>query len=293
MINVCSMCGKVRKLTLEHIIPQSLGSPLEKRIYCNDCNSNLGHELDAELAERFGLYATLLKVKRKRGKNQEIIIVDEESDLRLKFNGDRFCRLDPIVKTKKNKDGKIEEVEVVARSPNERDHIFMALARKHNFDISIVVSDEVEYPPPTNLRDLVFEGEIIYRAIAKIAYGFASWKLPTTLILSDSFESIRRYIKGRSSEKLVSANYMHTDFMTDNQRPLHKVYISFNRASGIIVGYVALFGVFRYTVLLSDSFNSYIEWPGIDYTFNPVTQREVPANLIFKSIRPVNPSFQI
>lgn len=277
------MCGKVSELNLEHIIPQCLGSPLEKRIYCIECNSTLGHELDVELAERFGRYATLLKVKRKRGQNQEIVIEDEESDLRVKFNGDRFCRVDPVVTKKKNKEGKIEEVEVLARSAKERDEIFKNLAKKHDFDIALVVSDEVEYPPPSTIHDLILGGELIHRAIAKIAYGFASWKLPVSVILSDSFEKIRKYVKGKNSEKLVSANYEHTDFMTDNQRPLHKVHISFNRSSGMVVGYVALFGVFRYTVLLSDSFHSDVEWPGIDYTFNPVSQRAVPANLVFRA----------
>lgn len=277
------MCGKIRKLNLEHIIPQCLGSPLEKRIYCVECNSNLGHELDVEIAERFGRYATLLKVKRKRGKNQEVIIEDDKSNLRVKFNGDRFCRVDPAVTKKKNKEGKIEEVEVLARSAKERDKIFRSLAKKHNFDLALVVSDEVEYPPPSTVNDLVLGGDTIYRAIAKIAYGFASWKLPRSVILSDSFKSIREYIKGTHSEKLVSANYEHTDFMTDNHRPLHKVYISFDRSKGTVVGYVALFGAFRYTVLLSDSFRSEIEWPGIDYTFNPVSQREVPANLVFRA----------
>ncbi len=151
MIDTCSMCGKVRELNLEHIIPQCLGSPLEKRIYCVECNSKLGHELDVEISERFGRYATLLKVNRKRGENQEIIIEDEESDLRIKFNGDRFCRVDPVVTKKKNAKGKIEEVEVLARSAKERDKIFRGLAKKHNFDLALVVSDEVEYPPPSTV----------------------------------------------------------------------------------------------------------------------------------------------
>ncbi len=283
MIDACSMCSKIRELNLEHIIPQCLGSPLEKRIYCIQCNSTLGHELDVEISDRFGRYATLLKVKRKRGENQEIVIEDEETDMRLKFNGDRFCRVDPVVTKKKNKEGKIEEVEVLARSAVERDKIFMGLAKKHNFDLAFVVSDEVEYPPPSTVHDLVLGGDTLYRAIAKIAYGFASWKLPRSVILSASFKSIREYVIGNNSEKLVSVNYEHTDFMTDNHRPLHKVYISFDRSRDIVVGYVTLFGVFRYTVLLSDSFRSDIEWPGIDYTFNPVSQMEVPANLVFRA----------
>ena len=57
MIDICSMCGKVRELNLEHIIPQSLGGTLEVKIYCTECNSELGRELDSELAKYLGRYS--------------------------------------------------------------------------------------------------------------------------------------------------------------------------------------------------------------------------------------------
>jgi hypothetical protein len=276
------MCGKVRELNLEHIIPQCLGSILEKRIYCIECNSNLGHELDTEVASYFGRYATMLKVKRKRGENQPFIIEDENTGLRLKFDGEKIYRVDPVVTKKNNEDGKIEEVEIIARSAEEREKIFKGIAKKHNINLALLVSDEVNHPPASTVHKFILGNEVLYRAIAKIAYGFASWKLPRGLVYSHSFFNIREYIKGKTKERLVSANYVHTDFMVDNHRPLHKIHISFDRGKSLVVAYVALFGTFRYTVLLSDIYRSDIEWPGIDYTFNPVSQKMVPANLIFK-----------
>ena len=71
--------------------------------------------------------------------------------------------------------------------------------------------------------------------------------------------------------------------MTDNTRPLHKIHISLNRNDKLVVGYVALFGIFRFTVLLSDSFKSQIEWPGLDYTFDPVRRQEIFCREFFRA----------
>jgi len=283
MIDTCSMCGKLRELNLEHIIPQCLGGVLKKYIYCVECNSNLGQELDTEVSVRLGRYATLLNVKRARGENKPFTIEDENTGLNLKFDGKKFCRVDPVVTKKINKEGKLQGVEVIARSADERKKIFKGLAKKYNFDLALVVSDEVNHPPPSTVHEFVLGGEILYRAIAKVAFGFAAWKLPTEVITSNPFLRIRKYIRGEMKERLASANYAHTDFMVDNLRPLHKVHISFDRRIGLVIGYVALFGTFRYTVLLSDNYESDIEWPGIDYTFNPVSNREVQGNLIFRA----------
>jgi HNH endonuclease len=41
----CSICLEPKPLTLEHIIPESIGGTLQAEIQCVDCNSNLGSEL--------------------------------------------------------------------------------------------------------------------------------------------------------------------------------------------------------------------------------------------------------
>ena len=73
-------------------------------------------------------------------------------------------------------------------------------------------------------------------------------------MLSDSFSRMRKYLLGENEDKLVSANYIDTRFMSDNIRPLHKIHLGFNRSENIIIGFVAIFGVFKYTVLISDNY---------------------------------------
>ncbi len=283
MNDTCFICCKRNNLNLEHIIPQCLGGVLKKRIYCTKCNSKLGRDVDIELAKNFGRYATLLNIGRERGINQPFKLVDENTGLSVKFDGTQFRRDKPVVNMTKSTDGKLEGVEIIARSEEELNEIFSKIAKKYNIDLSLVVFDQLEHEPPSSSHEFYLDNDSIHKAIAKIVYGFACWKLPKEIILSSSFDKIRSYLKNDLIEKLVSSNYddQYTGFMIDNLRPLHKIHLSINRSKKIIVGYVALFGTFRYTVLLSDTFESQIDWPAIDYTYNPVTQREVPANLNF------------
>jgi hypothetical protein len=64
----CFACKETRLLTEEHIIPQSIGGRLTAFLYCEDCNSNFGRTLDAGMSEAFGHIATMLSIKRERGK---------------------------------------------------------------------------------------------------------------------------------------------------------------------------------------------------------------------------------
>jgi len=119
------------------------------------------------------------------------------------------------------------------------------------------------------------------RAVAKIAYGFLCCKIPSSTISSSSFEPIRNYVCLDEGPDLSAPNLADTKFMVDGLRPLHKVHIHFDVKRKLTVGYVSIFGAFRYTVLLSDSFVPIISYPDFDYTVDPIRGKEVPINNLF------------
>lgn len=45
----------------------------------------------------------------------------------------------------------------------------------------------------------------------------------------------------------------------------------------------AFFGTFRYSALLSKTFKSSLDWPGLDHTIDPVTSRYITGNPNFKA----------
>ena len=84
----------------------------------------MGQEVDIELAKNYGRYATLMNVGRERGENQPFTVIDENTGLALKFDGKQFSREKPEINMNKNPDGKLEGVEITARSEKELNEIF-------------------------------------------------------------------------------------------------------------------------------------------------------------------------
>lgn len=283
MNGTCYLCRRMGELSSEHIIPQCLGGVVSERLYCARCNSTSGHEIDAELAKQFGRYATLLGIRRERGRNQPTSVVCEDSGLRLTFDGKTLARETPVVRIDKDDAGRVLAFEIAGRSREECESILGGICRKYSIDPALAKSERIEQPAQEVSDEIVIDNQAIRRAIAKIAYGFASSRLPAKLILAESFSPIRDFVLGKAEVSLASPNFVHGEFMLDNTRPLHKVHISLNRRDRLVAGYVALFGTFRYTVLLSGSLNSEVEWPAIDYTYDPVSQRDVPMNLNFRA----------
>lgn len=277
MEGICYLCKENKDLTMEHIIPQAIGGFLKSSIYCSSCNKNLGREVDSVLVSSFSRYATLLNVRRERGEHQPFTVADEECGFELEFRNGLFRRKSPVVgEQRKDSEGNILSGAVDAGSESKLSEILTGLCSKHGIDLDSLKLESSERPPPSGEVDLVLTGDNLYRAIAKIAYSFACIKLPADTVLSSSFDGIRGYIKGNNKSKFVSLNYESTGFMTDNNRPLNKIHLAFNRLDGIVIGYVAIFGTFRYTILIGEHVISNLEWPAVDHTSDPVRRQEVP-----------------
>lgn len=280
--DICFCCCQSKKLSEEHIIPQALGGRLVARIYCDGCNNEFGKGIDAELIKNIGFFGTALGVKRVRGKSQPYNVTLTKDGTKLTFDGKEFKRKKPVVKIEKNGE-KIKYVDIRARSESEVKKIFSNIKKKYD------LPDETNYfkenhPGPTDTStEFVFDNENIRRCVAKTAYGLLCIKLPAPLVLSSAFDEIRNYIRHGAAKDMATANYSHTAFMTDNIRPLHKIHISMNRRKNLVTGFICFFGTFRYTVLLSRSFNSPLDWAGLHHTIDPVTSKYVVGNPMFRA----------
>ena len=285
--DTCFACKKNSKLTDEHIIPQAIGGKLKIKIYCEACNSEFGSSIDNEISNRFGFLATILDVKRDRGSLQPFDVQELTNKINLEFDGQKLIRKTPIVMIQADKERKLLKfADVIARSKKELMNIIKSIKKKYNIAEEFEVSDN-KHPGPTDVKhELIFDNKLIRRAVTKMAYSFMCYKIPPEITLSDSFANVRQYFIVGDCSDLACANFTHTQFMTDYTRPLHKIQIALNRLDNSVVGYVMLFGIFRYTVLLSDNYISRFEWPCLDYTFDPVRQEEVMGNPNFRH-RPI------
>ena len=279
----CFACEKPCVLTEEHVIPQALGGRLKANLYCKSCNGNLGRGIDSETAKQFGRFATILKIKRERGNPQPLEVVDIDKEIKLVFDGETLSKKDPKVKIELESDGeKLKSADITARTQNELKKIRSSLEEKYELTGESKTFQEINSEPTVAYHEFAIDNTLIRRAVTKIAYSLLCIKVPN-IIFSHDFKKVRAYIKKATGPDLACLNFPHTQFMTENTRPLHKIHISLNRNDKLVVGYVSLFGIFRFTVLLSDSFKSQFEWPGLDYTFDPVRRQEIFCREFFRA----------
>jgi hypothetical protein len=270
---------------MEHIIPQAIGGRLQARLYCKECNGAFGETLDNEISKQFGWVGTILNIKRERGKVQPYEVTDVKSGAKLLCDGKELKRKDPIVKVVSNDGKKLDSADVTARTEKELKTICASIQGRYDVPNGIKTF-QYESPGPTDTEHIVMiDNSLLRRAVSKIAYGFLCIKLPKNIVFSSSFDAVRLYIREPINTNLASANYRSTGFMTDYVRPIHKIHVAFSRSQGILIGFISIFGIYRFTILLSEGFKSGLEWPDLDYTFDPVRQKEVLGNDNFRAPR--------
>jgi hypothetical protein len=280
---ICLICKKPRKLTLEHIIPQSIGGRLKEKIYCKTCNETMGHELDDEIANQFGWVGTLLNIKRARGKTQPYNVKDVKSGTTLVFDGKQLTRKKPIINITSADVQKLDSADITARTEKELKEICTSIQKKYKLSENMQTFKDV-HPSPTDAeREIEIDNALLRRAVSKIAYGLLCIKLPKNMMLSSSFDAIRTYMAKGGDNFLAHANFVDTKFMTDHVRPLHKIHVTLNRREKLIVGFVSLFGIYRFTVLIAEGYQSLLEWPGLDYTYDPVRGEELIGRENFRA----------
>lgn len=287
-IGMCFACTKNRKLTKEHIIPQAIGGRLKAKLYCKKCNSEFGRQLDNEISNNFVQFAIILNIKiegKRKGRRftQPLEVEDLETKTKLVYDGQDLIRKDPIVEIEKESDGKtLKSANVYARSEKERKKIIGSIKKKFKTSGKSKSFQEYHPGPRDTKYNMMFDTKLLRRAVTKIAYSFICHKLPRCVVFSDSFNEVRSYITTGDGSDLACANFAHTQFMSDYIRPLHKICVSLNRQDNLVIGYIMLFGIYRYTILLSRNYKSSLDWPGLDYTFDPVTSKEVPVRSNFR-----------
>jgi hypothetical protein len=267
---------------VEHVIPQAIGGRLKAKLYCKECNEEFGNSIDDEISKQFGWIGTLLNIKRERSKAQPYEVNELKSGTTFLLDGKSMKRKSPVVKVVSKDGNKLDFADVTARSEKELKRICTSIQKRYNIPGDMKTFQDVHEGPTEAERIMMIDNALLRRAVSKIAYGFTCIKLPESVIFSSAFEAVRKYINASDKPALACANYVHTKFMTDYVRPIHKIHVALNRNRGLLVSYVSLFGIYRFTVLLAENFKSELEWPDLDYTFDPVRREQVVGNENFR-----------
>jgi hypothetical protein len=278
-VGYCCGCLRSKQLTQDHIIPQSIGGKLTVPL-CLDCHTNI-YAIDAELAKHLHQFAALLNVKRERKGHKPFRVRQVSTGDEFDINSNSGRRARPIVNTIKFDNNGRPIPDVKARSKEELITILKGIERKYG-----EFAHEVELrTEPISLGMIEYEntigGRLFMRSVAKSAYLLLASRVSDDKVASKSFDLIREFIFDDKGVSLTSFNFVHTQFMSKSRRPLHGIAIHFDSKKRNIIGYVQLFGIFRFSVLIAQSVPWAIDMADLKYCSNPVNGDEVPLKLLF------------
>jgi hypothetical protein len=216
----------------------------------------------------------LLDVKRERKKHKPFRVQQVSTGDEFDIDATSARRARPIVRFKFDSNGR-RVPDVTAPSKKELMIVLRGFERKYGSLYRLEIRTErfslgvIEY-------DNTVGGRLFMRSVAKAAYLLLASRIPKEKTSASAFDSIREFIFEDKGISLASFNFVHTTFMSKNSRPLHGIAIHFDSERRNIVGYVQLFGIFRFSVLVARTVPWEIDMADLKYCFDPVHGYEVP-----------------
>ena len=297
---ICSESISERNDSREHLILNALGGRRSIRGFmCQDCNSRTGTEWDAPLVSQLGPFCVLLDINRSRGHVQptdldmiqtswfdfvSTLLRDPSRALR-QGNVERARvypdgRVEPAKPTFSSKKvGSTQHIHMTARSVREMNQRLEDLKRKYpqltsdDAVIDVSESESRDYVLGWNLPHWTHnDGRVITKAACALAVDAG--------MHPQHCDKASDFIRGDG--KPCFSHFYDFDPILSRVAgmPLHVVHVSGDPKRGQLLGYVELFGCFRFGVCLSTAYLG--EAMVATYAIDPTTGEEVDVDVDFR-----------
>ncbi len=236
----------------EHIIPEGIGGIISSRdILCKKCNEDFGKTIDASLVN--SLRPILVKLGIGNVDNFNATTSLTQSPLRIHMDGSSSV----LTLQVKLEDDKIN---ISAPTKDRLYHEIRKTLKERNLPLSI--ADEVIKNAQQVAKPLVEKYEFdfllsddIFRAIGKIALNYY-------LYLGNRMEDmgsneLLKFIKGEEQNNVVALCYLIEDtsgYRNDNEI-FNIISLKGEPGSNILYAYVDILHMFRFIVLMSESYH--------------------------------------
>ena len=255
-------CGEFltsNNLSREHIIPNAIGGKkFVSGFICDRCNNETGAAWDAELARQLNPISLYLGIRRTRGKVRPQVFPTSSGGEVQVHPGGRMTIAKPSFD--KTVDGNTTHIRVHARSEQELRKVMKGLIRKHapskseDLDDLVAAAQTSPYYSDDMIGiDLVCEGPKAGRSLVKsaVALTFDAGINPNTCDLALD------YLQAESGEPCFGYYYDSNNDIVSNrpaQTPFHCVHVNGDPHTGMILGYIELYGLHRMVMCLSESY---------------------------------------
>lgn len=238
----------------EHIIPNAIGGRIKNaNCICSICNNKSGHQWDAVLCKQFNFLCVCFGVQRERG--------DVQNEIIKNFDGEELIispqgTVKPRHPTHSEKELGEDRVSISVQSTNKKQaiKIIKGIAKKKGYSYD---AEDIEYSEflldgglyfPQNF-DLA--GPEVGRSLIKMIYLFSICNGLNRCDMPNAWH----YLSTNPSPQCFCPYYKE-DPVVDRPVgvPIHVLYVVGDSKEKILYGYIELFGLFKYIVLLSDHY---------------------------------------
>ena len=278
-------CGKVltsNNVSKEHIIPNAIGGKkFVSGFICDRCNNETGAAWDAELARQLNPIGLYLGIRRTRGKvHPQVFPTSSGGEVQV-HPGGRMTIAKPSFD--KTVDGNTTHIRVHARSEQELRKVMKGLIRKHapskseDLDDLVAAAQTSPYYSDDMIGiDLVCQGPKAGRSLVKsaVALTFDAGIDPNTCDLALD------YLRTESGEPCFGYYYDSNNDIVSNRpakTPFHCVHVNGDPDTGMILGYIELYGLHRMVMCLSESYWGHAFTN--TYAINPVKGDELDLDI--------------
>jgi len=239
----------------EHVIPNSIGGRLKVRGFiCASCNNSTGETWDAALAKQLNFFCHFFGIVRERGNPPPQPIMTTAGEHLLMQHGGGYTMRNPVYRSAQTEHGK--QIQIVARDRREAEKMLKDVARKYPNQIDIAAelakaTESYTYPEGVQFHSSQIGGDLGGRSTVKTATAFAfHCRVPL-----DRCDMAIAYLRDEAAES-VFGYYDETDLVDGRPAgvPIHCVAVAGDPATGMLLGYVEYFGIWRVVVCLSQSY---------------------------------------
>lgn len=253
---LCCLCDVVLTLksdSAEHVIINAVGGRRTvSGVLCVACNSSTGETWDAALAKQLNQLGLFFHIKRERGTPASEVWTTASGE-RVRVSHTGMTPADPTFVETPNAEGGVR-ISFTTRTMAETRNIVLGLKRKYpDIDVDAVLSQaelSQSYIDEPFMLSLSVGGAEAGRSIVKSTLVLAVANGASAATCADA----KRYLTTGKSP--CFGYYYETDLVRNRpaRTPLHCVAVK-STETGLLLGYVEFFGVFRMVVCLSSDFS--------------------------------------
>ncbi|MFH6953626.1 HNH endonuclease [Pseudoalteromonas sp. XMcav1-K] len=267
--------------SLEHIIPNAIGGRLSSnKLICRNCNSKSGNRWDAVLCNQFSSLCVFFGITRERGDVPNLLLKNKDGQQNVISPDGRFQPRKPEFSEQDINENEIK-ITVKSNNPKEAKKIIKSLCSKNKYKADI---SSIEYKETLCAKDGLdttfsfdLAGAEVGRSIAKMMYLYSI----EVGLEKDTAQNIYDYLSVSNAPQCFGP-YYDEDIVVDRSDNIPTHIVSLCAKNNKVIGYVELFGLFKYIFNISDTYTNAELCES--YCLDPVSGRELDVIIDYEKI---------